>query len=114
MLKNLKWYWGVVKDDYHGDWEPLLMMMKRKMEGMIKYGYPAVVSGDRYVRQIQMCVWLIDRILADDYGFSEYVDGCEPWRVGCGIIGTHVDYMIKQDVNLLFKLMCKHLRTWWD
>lgn len=114
MLQNLKWYWKVVREDYDGDWEPLLMLLRRKMEKMIDAGYPSIEDGPRYVRQIQVCVWLIDRILADDYGFTDYCLKCEPWRVGNEIIGSHMDYMIDQDVALLFNMMRKHLRTWWD
>jgi hypothetical protein len=88
-----------------------------------KYGIHA--KKDKQVKELKTCKLLCKRLVENDY-----ITGCPPTEIVSwgpmeivsydeGFIGKTLDvnydgYMEQQDVDLLLKLMKKHIRTWWD
>jgi hypothetical protein len=51
-------------------------------------------------------------MIKDDYLPDSFLS--EKREKKCKHIVDHAEMQEKQDVELLFKLMNKHIRTWWD
>lgn len=114
-IKNVIKYAPEVWFDTDGDWSSLLSLMKFKMTNMAQcekdFAYYCDIT-DKNVKQMELCVMLMNRIEKDDYG-KEPIIG--PWRSPFFIKKTYYqDYMISQDVDLLFKTMNKYMRNWWN
>lgn len=109
--------------DEHYIYEILYKQFSLMAKNFDKYGIHASVK--RQVKQLKTCELLCKRLVENDY-----ITSCPPNEVvewspltiishDEGFIGKPLDadydgYMEQQDVNLLLKLMNKHIRTWWD
>ncbi len=98
-VRNIVRWVPVVWSDTDYDYEPLLQMMREKldsMEGAIRangYGVAHIQDADN----MRVCVLLLDRIIADEYPIEAFR------RDQRG-----------NDTKYLFELMGKHVLTWWD
>lgn len=119
------------KHDVDWDYNSMLLIMKKKLEYMIKCidKYGIHLHKDRDVRRMQFTVDLIDRILERnhiDLAESEFRKA--PWR-GHDLPGPeltdkeiksgrryldHVTYLEEQDWEYLWKYISKYMRGWWD
>ena len=127
FFKNLWWYRYELWDDREGDFEYTLLLLKRKLMKSKKVGFPWGGDGERHVKEISLCINLIDRILKDDYGTHGIIDRF--WKDGIDWTKSlnpllmdfpkihmyvHTQSMKEQDIELLFKTMRKYIQTWWD
>jgi hypothetical protein len=56
---------------------------------------------------MKKCIILLDRLINDDYIDYERGDNIRE-------LYEKEERMINQDLDLLFKIIRKHIRTWWD
>jgi hypothetical protein len=94
------------------------------------YKSDCALSADRLkaARRIKVCRILCQRLYLDDYSTRwgdptitcfDFEDFAKKIYTAVDIRGMHVDaehaeYMQKQDLDLLCKMMKKHANTWWD
>lgn len=125
------WDWlPILWYDRDWDWCYLMEMMERKFLRMAKVmdrGYH--VGADLSARELRMAAQLCKRIRNTHYYWvwddpirnKDWAPPLGPWHHR---YDNHMfdkkyhkcydDYMIEQDTDLLFKLMRRKLRTWWD
>ncbi len=131
-------YLPVIWKDCNMDEISFWEITKRKLEiwadYLEKHGH--CVSNEQDVKQIRICIMLLNRILKDDYPTFEY-EKFSAWReneIEAGRIKSsfldssywtkeisdivsrrrkHEEYMKKQDIEYLFKFLQKHIQTWW-
>ena len=100
------------------------------------------VDAEKDADKIRKCVLLLERIMADEYMEESLKYHDEKWGEtimdfkGGGVLFkhenvktkkdeieerksfksamVHEENMRKQDIDLLFKMMSKHIQTWWD
>jgi hypothetical protein len=99
-ISNLVKWFPVIWKDRQWDHFFILQMMKFKLELMSKFFKTKAWStrAEDDAKNMDQCIHLLDRILKDDYKGSY----------------EHQDYLLKQDLALLFEIMRKHVRCWWD
>lgn len=80
------------------------------------------INRDKTCKEILSCVLLLDRLIEDDYLKGDYkleaggiiytppVGGLPTYK---GNLKRSVDYMEQQDLELLTKILNKHLRRFW-
>ncbi len=119
ILEDLFWYgprnllrWApIIWLDVDFDWEPLAWVMEFKLRKMAEcqeqYGHH--VGSERAARQMRICAYLLRRLEADEYFLT--TDGDFPKHKFAGMAA---DNIAMQDEQLLFKIMQKHWREWWD
>jgi len=104
-----------------------MLLLKRKLQKSKKKGFPWSTNEDQYVKEISLCINLIERILKDDYGtyrivereWKDFMDWSKPSKplkmdFPCIPMYKHLEHMKEQDIELLFKTLRKHLQCWWD
>jgi hypothetical protein len=82
------------------------------MEEFYTSGKTFCVKAPDTLREIKTCRLLLDRLIKDDYIPDAFLG--EKDHKKCKRMLEHSDMQNKQDVELLFRLMKKHIRTWWD
>jgi hypothetical protein len=120
FFSNLWWYKSILWNDYEGDWEPTLRILQRKLVRGNRRGLRFSFEDEEYRRETATCIALIDRICEDDY--ISYVQGSGfafdvkygQSQTHCTNKFTHCEQMQQQDMDLLFKILNRKLRTWWD
>lgn len=131
FLSNLYFYrktlWGSRGYDYSGAYLALRDTLQKNVDYMDKYSYHT--TKDKSVREMKTCIHLLDRLIKSDYQKVDWVkkDFKNPDAVSL------LDYfepvpryqfpsktnckrevgIEKYDKELLFKLLNKHLTTWW-
>jgi hypothetical protein len=99
-VKNLIKWFPVIWKDRQWDHFFILSMLKFKLELMSKFfnerAWSTRAKDD--AKNMDICVHLLDRIIKEDYPGSY----------------EHQDYLLKQDLALLFETMRKQVRCWWD
>ena len=95
----IKWF-PVIWNDRQWDHFFILQMLKFKLELMSKFFKTKALAmrSEEDAANMDKCIHLLDRILKDDYKGSY----------------AHQDYLLKQDLALLFETMRKQVRCWWD
>jgi hypothetical protein len=90
------------------DWSYLCELMEKQLRIMAdrykKYG--SLTNKDKTVRETLICANLLKRLINDDYLMK-----CREGNKGDY---DKADRMQEYDKELLFKIMSKHLFTWWD
>jgi len=91
-------YAPILWEDFDWDHAFLLNLMAFKMRRMAKYHrkHGITADKDRTAEQLETCTALCQRLADDDYSFTKDRKGPD------------------RDLELLTKLMNKHLRGWWD
>lgn len=102
-IKNIVKWTPVIFFDRWDDWSYLTRLMEFKLRDMAKnfekYGHH--VGADRDAKRMLICAVLLKRIADDKYfetsaNTKKYIN------------------RLNYDTEYLFKLMNKHLRSWWD
>ena len=82
------------------------------MEKFYASGRTFCVGANRNLKDIRTCRILLDRLIKDDYLSDDYLK--ERDRKKCKRMSDHAEAQNKQDIDLLFKIMNKKIRSWWD
>jgi hypothetical protein len=106
------WYWApIIWRDYDWDHVYLLHLMRHKLRAMHKelsrMLHPVYA---KELRHIQVCIWLLDRLIEDDYGSQPDIAGR---TYGHGW-ADHWQKHQAQDLQYLCRLLGKHLLKWWN
>lgn len=136
-LKNL-WFWiPVIWNDRGWDEYYLFRLLVFKFKLMENfYNSEHAISADRkhVASKVRICRLLCERLAENDYDsmldleyhsgdFNDFVRRVSNGQktVTCHTLGhygdrwmKYEDYMMKQDVELLCRIMQKHILTWWD
>jgi len=137
-VRFFKWI-PVIWNDRDWDWLFLLKILRHKLNNdrnyYIKFGIH--LRKDKQIRDMKVCVNLLDRLIADEYDDIYQKELEKKWgdyegvfclsRVGvvteedrkqynkdCKKAFEKADYAKKQDLELLFTIMKKKLFSWWD
>lgn len=123
------------------DWEDsdilrlLRFKLRRVREGIARYGHH--IDKEKTCEEIRLAELFIDRIVTDNYGLDEFMAHQKKWRItdtgrtflsrehlsddekrreGLELrwLFEREDILRNQDLDLLFRHLRKHLRTWWD
>ena len=105
FVQNIWFYRRVLWDDQPWDQTYIYILLRRKLQQMIALDGMGV-SWPQKQEKMHLCVLLLDRLIEEDYIDVPRIGWPEWWK--------YEDYMIEQDVALLFKTMQKHIRCWWD
>lgn len=120
VLEDLFWYgprnmirWApVIWLDGDFDWASLADIMQYKITRMSNYfeKHGSYVDVKKDARQMRVCALLLKRLSEDKYSDNAakaFGYGGKAWR-------EEQDNVAKQDEELLFSIMRKHWRGWWD
>ena len=106
FVRNIWFYRRVLWDDQPWDQIYIYELLRRKLQQMIALDGIGQ-SWPQKQEKMHLCVLLLDRLIEEDYVLGIPPRGwSKPWEYG--------DYMVEQDVRLLFETMRKHIRCWWD
>lgn len=120
ILRDLFWYgpknlirWApVIWLDADFDWSFLAEVMQYKLDrmakGFHKWGHHTRAEKDS--RRIKVCAHLLRRLIEDKYSDNAaagFVYGTKAWA-------DEWKHVAEQDEELLFTIMRKHWRGWWD
>ena len=118
-VENCIKFFPLVWKDRDWDYYFLLKLIQFKLKNMAnlheKYGH--CVNKDRYIKQMKTAANLIERITSDD---GYYVEDCLVFNKKGNYFLTRINgkmrstLMLQQDIDLLFKIMNKHMLDWWD
>ena len=112
-LNLIKWI-PIIWNDRDWDWYYLIVLIQFKIKKMEKYHRitNGFVGVEQTIKQLNICNHLLQRIKNDNY-----------------CLNPHYEFLIKinrkkaykwvmeyeqQDMDLLFKIINKHLKYWWD
>ena len=112
----------------HSYFLQILSFKLEKMEKFYRSKYTTVADALKCAKEIHICKLLCDRLIKNNYHdmlgrkIEMYYDKCLKFKTldeghQFGICKNWVhyeDYMQKQDLEYLCKLLQKHLRSWWD
>lgn len=119
IVEDLFWYvprnmirWApVIWRDADFDWSFLAEIMEYKIsrmaEGFEKYGHH--IGSEKSARRMRVCSHLLRRLIKNEY-FKNTDKGFPRYKYS----GTEAGKLAKQDEELLFTIMRKHWRGWWD
>ena len=133
-LTNLSLWFKIIWQDRHWDFIFIYMILRHKLiltrrHLMENHNYKGF---ERDAHKIKICVLLLDRLIKDDY-FADKIDNqnsTEWLHEDLYLLHTpeengrrgrlfkravkHEELLKNQDLDLLFKLLRKHVQKWWD
>lgn len=108
-IKSILFWLPVVYKDRWWDHSYLYRILRHKLYQIetefISKG--VAVHTENELKKIKICYLLLDRLANDDY--SNIIK-----EKNIRKSFEKEEYMIKQDLDLLFNIMRKNIRTWWD
>ena len=109
--KNLIRWAPVIWLDEDYDWSFLAKIMQYKLSRMSKgfYRWGHHTRAEKDSRRMQICAYLLKRLVDDEYFIN--TEKAFPTYNRKGTLAQHV---AEQDEELLFTIMRKHWRGWWD
>ena len=111
--KNLVVWFPIIWQDRWWDHSFLYSILRFKLllmeEGFRKRGH--TVNHLKDAHNIKICKLLLDRLINDAY--IDYEQG-RGWEPKIRLSFEKHERMIDQDLDLLFKVMRKQIRVWWD
>jgi hypothetical protein len=112
-IKNLILWFVVVWHDRWWDHSFLYSILRHKLNQMEKKFKCCGVSArsKKDAKNMRICVLLLDRLINDDYFDYEDKRG---WETKFRLSFEKEEQMINQDLDLLFKILRKQIRCWWD
>lgn len=142
-IRNLIDWFPVIWSDRNWDYWYIYKVFHKKLSLMEKNIRVApFVSAEKQADEIKLCVNLLDRLIKDEYLEMTSIDFDKKWgksefKTGTGFLEIvykddpnnehkeqrdkeqrlkwkHEEYLIKQDLNMLFSTMAKKIRGWWD
>lgn len=114
-LQNLIYWLSVIWKDRNWDYTFLYRIMEHKLAKMEKFFIEKAISTNALEdsRNIRLCKLLLQRLKTEAYSdnlMTKHINAlCRK-----GSIFGYEDYMINQDLDLLFKIMRKQIKNWWD
>lgn len=116
FIPRLWAYLPVIWRDEDWDYGYLLEVMQFKL-ARLRNSLTHHNDDDKHKKRIRIVELLIGRVIASEYGQAEHDEWAknEPkdWDKMKDII-TRVEYSENQDLEMLFNIMKKHIRRWWD
>ena len=114
FLYNLKWWWSFLWNDMQFDHSYMYAMLGRKLQRMYNFHISegCTYFSDKDLRKLRLAYLLCKRIALEDYSPFLGDDFLVPKRWDNVI--PYEDYMIKQDMDLLFKILKTQSLKWWD
>jgi hypothetical protein len=143
-VHNLRYWLPVIWKDRNWDHQFIYDMLHHKMNSMEKsFRHGGFIGHEKEADRIKVCVNLLDRLKKDEYGEMAYKDYYDKWgepdfNVSDKGICTFIyskdpndedknerdkdfrskmhkkEYMMDQDLGMLFDIMKKRIRYWWD
>lgn len=113
-VKNIIYWFPIVWQDRWWDHIFLYSILNHKLKQMEK-GFRedgCHVYHEQDAKKIKICVLLLDRLQNDAYIDYKNERGWEPELFKFEL--DKEEHMMNQDLDLLFKILRKHIRTWWD
>lgn len=136
-FKNLIRWFPVIWNDRDWDHVYLYEILQFKLKGMEKlhrkWGH--AVNSKRTANEIKLCILLLDRLIKDKYLNNVLKPHEKKWGDDNDLffnnktswtkleeqelkerrrLYKHSDYLLIQDIDMLFKTMNKHITGWWD
>lgn len=114
-IKNLVLWFLIIWKDRPWDHYYLFVMLRHKLLLMEEYfdrPNPIVVDSKKIAEQIRLCRLLLNRIIKNDYipnsikEIKQIEKRIEVYKLA--------DNLAKQDLEMLFLQMKKHVKKWWD
>ena len=112
-IRNIIEWFPVIYEDRWWDYSFLYSILRKKLSLMEK-GFREdgiCLNSEKDAKKMKICVLLLDRLINDDYIDYGKDNGLGP---NIRILMDKEDEMIEQDLDLLFKIMRKQIRSWWD
>ena len=142
-IKNLAKWFSIIWQDRDWDQSYLYEIIKFKLEQMESYHreHGITLNAYKYADQMRVCVNLLDRLIKDDYAENAFKHHDKKWGDGrltfnpkfsverekaitdkekaqerkeWNRLYEHSDNLHKQDLDMLFTNMRKHIEGWWD
>ena len=112
-VKNLVVWFPVVYQDHWWDHSFLYRILRFKLSLMEK-GFRTrgmSTNSEKDAKNIKICILLLDRLVNNDYIDYKEERG---WTPKIRFSFEKEEEMIEQDLDLLFKILRKQIRVWWD
>jgi len=119
----ISWFYIIWTDRDWDDYFLYAIMHKKiaRMEKLHRF-HGSLVSAENSANQLRICKCLLKRLMEEKYfNYSLIPDEYNMWKPlpkeiidNVLVESKHEDYMIQQDLDLLFKIMRKCIRGWWD
>lgn len=108
-IRNLITWFPVIWRDRWWDHYFLYSILKKKLELMEKgfRTYGIGLHSEKDAKNMKKCILLLDRLINNDY-----IDYKRGDNLQASI--EKEERMINQDLDLLFKIIRRQIRTWWD
>jgi len=112
-LINIIYWLPVIYRDRWWDHSYLYSILRHKLNQMEKKFKCCGIStqSEKDAKNIKICVLLLDRLINNDY--IDY-EGKRGWKPKFRLSLEKEEQMINQDLDLLFKIIRKQIRCWWD
>ena len=112
-IENIVEWFPTIYRDRWWDHSFLYSILKKKLEIMEKYfrRYGISTQAEKDADKMKKCVLLLDRLIKDDY--IDYKQE-RRWEPKFRLLLEKEEQMINQDLDLLFKILRKQIRCWWD
>jgi len=113
-VPNLIAWFKIAWKDRDWDYAPVLIMLRFKLQKMARHSdrTDIYIGQKREAKRMWTCVYLIDRILADEYFENKrYLDLI---HVNRDKANEFLGNLVRQDIDMLFNIMSKHIKKWWD
>lgn len=117
-FSNIKFWFKIIWNDRDFDWYYTFIILQAKIkkqrlrfEELKKCRYHSV-NIDKDIKNMKKCEYLIQRIIDDDYLNSAEFERLE--KIKYKLAREHAEYMEKQDMKLLFKILEEEIKKWWD
>ena len=107
-LKSLVFWLPVIWKDRHWDHTFIFIMLRHKLKAMraLWIRNKRHVGWEKDVRRMSVCIFLLDRLIEENYFQMKDINGKEG---GMNSVLIH-----KSDVEYLYHVMGKYVLTWWD
>ena len=105
FVRNIWFYRRELWNDQPWDHSYIYRFLRRKLQQMIALDGISL-SWPQQKKKMHLCVLLLDRLIEEDYTDIPPIGWLKAWK--------YEEYMIEQDIELLFKTLQKHIRCWWD
>ena len=99
-IKNLAVWFRVIWCDRQMDHNFFDVILRHKLVLMRNHfkNHGCHVGADREAKKMSICINLLDRVIADQYS-DDYKKSEE---------------IMEQDLDMLYKIIRKNIRSWWD
>jgi hypothetical protein len=112
-IRNIIFWLPVVYLDRWWDHSFLYSILRHKLSQMERgfrlHGMST--NSEKDAKNIKICILLLDRLINNDY--IDYMQDIG-WEPKVRFSFEKEEEMINQDLNLLFKILRKQIRCWWD